>query len=216
MATRTLDFTNVKEQSQFRPTHVEEGDYTARIVGFNEQAKKDDPSVMMWVFAFKLDGKSSGTYPYYCTLNEDALWKVRNLLVAAGISVPKSRMKVDPAKLVNKTVGVSMVDDEYNGQMKSVIDAVFPADDAVEDTGNPDTDDEEEEEPEEEPVKPARRKKAKPAPEPEPEEDEDDEEDEEEEPPPPPVKKRKGKKAPPPPPEDDEDDEDLDVDDDDL
>lgn len=214
MGKRTLDFSNVKEQGDFAPRHVEEGDYTATVTKFSETTKKDDSNKTMWVFTIVLDDKPSGRYPYYCTLNEEALWKIRNLLVAGGFKVPKKRISVDPEKVVGKKIGVHMVDDEYNGQMKSVVDAVFPTSDAEENTVSDDSDDDEEED-----TPPPKKSAKKRKPEPEPEEDDEDDEDDEEEPPPPPKKSKKGKVKPAPKPDpddEDDDDDDLEVDDEDL
>src|SRR5690606_37303696 len=72
------------------------------------------------------------SYPYYCKLQENQLWKLRNLLIAAGLSVPKKKLKLDPNRVVGKTIGVTMEDDEYDGKLKSVIAAVFPAAELVE------------------------------------------------------------------------------------
>jgi hypothetical protein len=135
-------------------------------------------------------------------LAENQLWKVRNLLTASGINVPKKRLKLDPEKLVGKLIAVTMEDDEYEGKLKSVIAAVFPpaemnagAEDVDEDEED-EEDEDEEEEPEPAPVKKARKKTPPPVEdededEDEDEEDEDEDEDEEEEPPPPPKRTKK-------------------------
>ena len=117
-----IDFTNVKDSSGINPKHVEPGDYEAVVKEVTESLKDGTP---MWCFVFDVDG--GGTYPYYCKLQENQLWKVRNLLIAVGKSVPKKRVNVDPSSLVGKTVGVTLEDDEYEGKLKSVIEAVFPA-----------------------------------------------------------------------------------------
>ena len=134
---KAVDFSGVKDRGEFNPKRVAEGDYAARIVKVQDgEAKKTGD--FMYIFTIKLEKFSQHSYPYYCKLQENQLWKLRNLAVAAGINVPKRRMKFDPNKLVNKAIGVTMVDDdEYEGRIKSVIDAVFPvselADGAVDD-----------------------------------------------------------------------------------
>ena len=164
---KVVDFSNVKDQSQFNTRRVPEGDYRARIVKVEDgQSKKDD--TFQYIFTIKLLKYSSSAYPYYCKLQENQLWKLRNILVAAGMSVPKKRITLDPNKVVGKEIGVAMADDEYEGKEKSVIDAVFPVselDDSVDDQAEPEDDDEpeeaevveEEEEAEEEP-KPKKKK----------------------------------------------------------
>lgn len=204
---RVLDFTNVKERGLYNPVQQEEGDYRATITTCMEQdSSKGDA---MWVFGLKLDGSKTAVYPYYCVLNEEQLWKVRNLIEATGKKVPKKRLAFEPQSIVGKDVGISLQDDEYDGKMKSVIQNIFPASELDDDSAPADDTDDDDIEDEEV------------------EDELDDDEDEEEEEPEPPKKKKKAatpakkapvkkapakkKKAAPV-----EDDDDEDVDDDEL
>lgn len=127
---RAIDFTGVQDRSGINPKHVPEGDYLARIESVTEN--ESNAGNQQWVFTLTLvNKKGGGSYPYYCPL-EDNLWKLRNLLMATGIEVPKKKIGVDPNKFVKKQLGVTLVDDEYEGRMKSVIDNVFPAEDVEE------------------------------------------------------------------------------------
>lgn len=139
-----LDFSQVKDRGRYNPKRVKAGPYKAKVVGVvRDTSNKDDTK--MWVYEVHLLGvKRSGSYPYYCKLTENQMWKIRNLLTAAGLKVPKKKVKVDPEKVVNKTIGVEMEDDEYEGKQKSVIADVYPASD-VDDTDLPDADDDDEE-----------------------------------------------------------------------
>lgn len=184
---RTLDFSNVKESSGINPKHLEEGEYLAKVVSVSEADAKD--GTPMWLFVITPEDHRNASYPYYCKLQENQLWKVRNLFIAAGLGklvAGKKSAKVDPNKVVGKNIGILLEDDEYEGKMKSVIEAVIPVTDLEEtEADEPDLDDDDEDE-EEVPV----TKKRKPAPVVE----DDDEDDEEEEAPAP--KKRKAKPAP--------------------
>lgn len=229
----SLDFTNVKEGGTFSKKHMPAGDYLAKITKVEDASPKDtSDKTPMWLFTIQLKNTPSATYPYYCKLQENQLWKVRNLLVAAGITVPKKKVGVDPTKLVGKTVAVSLDDTEYNDKMQSEIGSVFSPNDldgdveTDDDVDEPDEDEDEDETPapkktkkapapepdeddedeDEEPAPVKTKKKAKPAPEPE-EEEEEEEEDEE---PAPPKKSKKGKPAPADEDEDEIDIEDLD------
>ena len=144
-----VDFSDVKERGAFNPKQVEEGDYAARIVKVEDAEIKggDNAGKHQYVFTIKLKKYSQYSYPYRCqTEAKDQLWKLRNIAVAAGMNVPKSRTKFDPNKLVNKEIGVTMEDgDVYNGRTKSEVQAVFPvaelADGAgVDDQGTTDDD----------------------------------------------------------------------------
>jgi hypothetical protein len=195
-----LDFTNVKEAGAFNPRRQAAGDYKAKVTAVvDAESKKTGKS--QWLFTIQVNGAS---YPYYCMLEESSLWKIRNLLIAAGVNVPKKRVKVNPNIVVGKTIGVTLEDDEYEGKLKSVIQATFPASELSEDDV-PDEDEDAEDDDEDE--APPKKAKAKPAP-----VDEDEDEDEDEEPAPPPKKATKAKT--PPPVEDDDDDlEEIDIDD---
>lgn len=124
--THEIDFSGVKDRGSFNPKQVPEGDYAAKIVKVEDGESKGDGG-FQYIFTIKLEKYSQYAYPYYCKLQENQLWKIRNLLVAAGLTVPKKKLKVDPNKAVGKMIGVTMADDEYEGKMKSVIDAIFPA-----------------------------------------------------------------------------------------
>jgi len=125
---KVLDFTNVKDGGAYQTPRVPAGDYKAKILNVADGESKAGND--QWVFGIQLEGKRA-VYPYYCQLSEKSLWKIRNLLIAAGLAVPKKRVGVDPNKVVGKTIGVSMEDDEYEGKAKSVIVAVFPADEVT-------------------------------------------------------------------------------------
>lgn len=130
---RAVDFSNVKERGDFNPHRVEAGDYAAIITKVEDSEVKsgDNKGDFMYVFTIKLQKYSQYTYPYRCKITENQLWKLRNIAVAAGLNVPKKRMKFDPNKVVGKLIGVTLEDDEYekNGKMvdKSEVSAVFPA-----------------------------------------------------------------------------------------
>lgn len=126
---QVLDFTNVKESSGINPKHRPAGDYRMKITKVTEEPTKKDPKKYQWIFVMVPADMQSAAYPYYCQLEENTLWKIRNLLIACGIDVPKKRVGVDPNKLVGRELGVTLEDDEYEGKMKSVITAVFPASD---------------------------------------------------------------------------------------
>lgn len=140
---KSVDFSSVKDRGAFNPKRVAEGDYAATITKI-EDAKVADSGDFMYVVTIKLKKFSQNSYPYRCKLDENQLWKLRNLAVAAGLNVPKKRMKFDPNKLVGKDIGVTMEDDEYKGKTKSEVNAVFPMSELAEgaDYDDSDTDDE--------------------------------------------------------------------------
>lgn len=230
---RNVDLTNVKEGGTFRPRRKPEGDYRAKIAKVDDHQPKDKDKGPGWVYTIMVEGDGRSTYPFYVNPAPKEVWKIGSICRAAGINVKNAKVRFDPNKLVGKMIGIALVDDEYEGRVKSSIDDVFPVSevganadeeaeiDEIEDDEEvevPEDDDEEEEEEPESAPKTARRTGAakagvRSARAPEPEED-DDEEDEEEPPPPPRKRTARAKKAAPPPPADDEDDDldDLDLD----
>lgn len=140
---RNIDFSKVKDAS-FRPKHVPEGQYYMQIVKVEDYESKAGND--QWLFTFKIaKGHGKGaTYPYYCSLESESAWKIRNIIEGVGATVPKKLINTDPNKLVGKFCWVEMEDDEYEGKAKSVIarvlkpdevDAAADADEADEEVG---------------------------------------------------------------------------------
>lgn len=194
---KILDMTDVKEGGQrFNTKRVPAGDYLARVTRVEDAEVKngDNKGAFQWLFTISPEKFPTGKYPYYCQLAENQLWKVRNLLIAAGLNVPKKKIKLDPEKVVGKLIAITLEDDEYDGKAKSVVAAVFPPSEmeggADDDEEDEDTDEDEDEDEEEEKPAPKKAKKAKKAPEPEEDEDDEDEDEEDE-----PAPAKKSKKA---------------------
>lgn len=222
---RTLDFSGVKDGGgSFRPRRRPEGDYYGHIVAVADHESKEGNE--SWVFTIKVDGDARASYPYYVNFEKNQLWKSRNLCIAAGIKVPSAKVKLDPNKLVGKAIGLALVDDEYEGRVKSAIDAVFPLDELSDALNTQDgksakakaksrqaeEDDDEDDEDEDDEPAPRSKAKSKKKSAPEPDDDEEDEDDEDDEPP---AKSKKASKSKAKRRADDDDDEDDDEDDDD-
>ena len=202
-----IDFSNVKERGSYQPKHVDPGDYRGKITKVADDPAKD--GTKMWTFTIESPEIPRATYPYYCKLAENQFFKLKALFEAAGTSVGKRKVKVDPNRLIGKEIGFALEDDEYEGRMKSVIVEVFPASEVGDASDSSDDDEDEDLEPDAEDEEEA-----------EPEEDDDEEEEPEEEPEPAPRRRAAAKKAPAKRPakkpavEDEEDEnlEDLDID----
>ena len=177
---QNVDFSNVKEASGFNRSRIKAGDYLAKIKGVEDAKAKD--GVHQYLFSIQIVDKPSSVFPYYCKLQENQLWKLRNLFIAAGKTVPKKKVKVDPNQIVGKLIGVTIEDDEYEGKEQSGVEGVFPASDLGDDASVPDRDEDEAEDQVDDDGddldldEPAPKAKAAP----EPEDDEEEEEAEEE------------------------------------
>lgn len=181
-----LDFTDVKDGGGFNKKRVPMGDYEARITKVVDSPTKAKDGKKggepQWLFTIELtQAYTDRKFPYYCKLEANQLWKIRNMFIAAGKAVPKRKVKINPNIVVGKLVGVTLEDDEYDGKLQSNIVQIFPASDLNEDQDglDNDTDDLDDEEDEEEPEPAPRRTAKKKAP-PAPVDDEDEDEDEEE------------------------------------
>lgn len=162
-----VDMTNVKDSSGVNPTHQPAGDYRGVIKDLQDGLSKNNNKKLDVLIA-DVD-RPSATYRYTCTFSEASLFKLRNLLVAAGMNAPKKKVKLTAAvlnKLIGREVGMSLDDDEYEGKMRSTIVGVFPADDLPED------------EPVEKAQKAAKKTQTKAAEEDDTEDDEDEDLDE--------------------------------------
>ena len=184
---QNVDFSNVKEASGFDRRRIKAGDYLAKIKGVEDAKAKD--GVHQYLFSIQIVDKPSSVFPYYCKLQENQLWKLRNLFIAAGKTVPKKKVKVDPNQIVGKLIGVTIEDDEYEGKEQSTVEGVFPASDLGDDASVPDSSDDDEvevqgsdDDDDLDLDEPAPATKSKPAPEPEEDEEEEAEEEAEEEP----------------------------------
>lgn len=198
------DFSEAAEQGEFSPRHVEEGEYLGVIRGAElGESKNGNAQIVFKIESPQIRGAS---YPLFCQLDGKASWKLRSLIEACGIKVAgKKAIAFDTDRLIGKKLGIELLDDEYQGRVKSKIQSVFPVSELGAKTEEDAADDEDDYEEEEEAPKTRARKK--PAPEPEPEEDEEDEEEEEEKPAP---KKRASRRRTQTPPAEDDDDLDLD------
>jgi hypothetical protein len=196
---RALDFSNVKDRGPVNPIHQKPGDYKGKVMSVTdiEMGETKRPG---WLFIIKIN---SGTYAYRCGFTEKELWKIRNLFVACGISVPKKRVNVNPKLVVGKFVGCSLDDHEYDDKLSSEIKATFPTSELEGDDGEP-VDDEDGEGEDEDTDSEDEEEEAS---------DDADEEDEPEEEAPAPKKKAAAKKAPEPEEDDEDDLESLDIED---
>jgi hypothetical protein len=146
---KNVDFSGVKDGGNFNKKRIPSGDYLATIVKVEDAESKSD-KVFQYLFSIKINQRPSSVFPYYCKLQENQLWKLRNIMIAAGKTVPKKRMKVDVNALVGKQIGVTIEDTDYDGKDQSEIAGVFPKAELADlDVPVDDTDDDEDEDDEE-------------------------------------------------------------------
>lgn len=162
------DFSKVEEGGgRFR---VPEGDYRFKVVAAKiDTSEKSGNTMIVWTFE-GVEGKVKGKrVKDYTTITAKSLWKLRDLLTAMGVKVPKKVVSITPSKYVGKELGLTLSDDEYEGKISSkpsdYLDIETLESGGVDDEDDEDLEDEEDEDDEDDDEE---------------EEDEDDEEDLEE------------------------------------
>lgn len=119
-----VDFTNVSEGGG--GTRVPAGDYAVKVKKVLAKESSNDKPYLNWELE-GLNGALKGKTIYHTTsLQEQALFNLRNTLMACKVDVPKSKMKIDLKKLIGLIMGITVEDDEYKGKIKSAVVDVFP------------------------------------------------------------------------------------------
>lgn len=131
----SVDFAGVEAGSRF--VRIPEGDYVFKITKI-QGGKGETSGKPYLLFSLKaIKGNKRGlnkTIAHNCTLQKQGLWNLRNLLEAAGKTIPSKAVSIDTDKLIGLEVGGTAVDAEFEGKQKSEISTFFPPSEYVEDT----------------------------------------------------------------------------------
>jgi len=100
-----------------------ENDYKGQIVKIKKirSSEKDTPglAVTIKITEGKFKGKKLTDRLW---ITPKSLWRVRSMLEALGITVPKKVVNLPIKKIIGKELGLTVIDDEpYNGRIKSKI-----------------------------------------------------------------------------------------------
>lgn len=156
-----LDFSKTEERSGWNTRHIEEGLYKMKVAGVQETEAQDGTAMLVYSLVPTDSRYKSRNFPYYCKLQQNQLWKLRDLLVAAGQTVPKKALAIDPSVVVGKSVAAEVADDSYQGQVRSQVQGTYGLDILDEDgsgggldefSGDDEDEEEYEDEPEEDDV----------------------------------------------------------------
>ena len=168
----SVDFSGVEIRRGGSSIHIPEGDYLLRAIGCERKPKKDDPSRFYLNWKCEVaEGTHKGKGPIYhiTTLDPEKLWGLRTFLVdllGGEEKVPQKAVDIPLAKIVaaKPRFGATLVDDEYDGKVKSKIAATFSYTDwkTMSATAEPESEDEDEDGEEEVRV-PTKSSKAKAA-----------------------------------------------------
>lgn len=139
-----LDFSKTEERSGWNTKHITEGLHKMKIEGVQETEAQDGTSMLIYALV-PADAKlKTRRFPYYCKIQQNQLWKLRDLLVAAGQTVPKKAMSIDPSVVVGKFIAAEVEDDNYQGNLRSTVNATYGLD-ILDENDAPESDEDDEE-----------------------------------------------------------------------
>ena len=119
-----LDFTSVEKYS-YNTRQMPAGLYEARITEVVQKSAQDGTDMLVYTLAPTHPQYRGRRFPYYCKLIGAQLWKLRDLLVAAGEDIPRRAVRVQPEKIVNRLLCIEVGDDTYGGTVRSTVDSVY-------------------------------------------------------------------------------------------
>ena len=120
-----IDFSKAEDSSNWNTRPIPAGVHEAKITVVQQTEAQDGTAMLIFGFRPTDSKLKTRHFPYYCKLQQNQLWKLRDLLIAAGQSVPKKALSIDPNVVVGKIVAIEVEDDTYNGNLKSQIQAVY-------------------------------------------------------------------------------------------
>lgn len=115
-----IDFTGVEGRKRGR--RVPEGDYLLKVTDYAKGG--DDPGWIRIEHEIK-KGPTKGEYSEMFSLSKKALFRWYNFLEAIGIKPKSGKNKIDMTKIVGKTYGATIGDNEYDNKTKSQIDEFY-------------------------------------------------------------------------------------------
>lgn len=135
-----------------------EGDYKVKFIDWKIVSKRDDPdSKGVQAFFTILEGKYKGQkISDRLWLQDNTLFRIRLFLEAMDVTVPEKKANVNFEKYVGNELGVTLVDNEYNGRTTSQVgdyidlETLAGADEEDDEDEDEEDDDEDEDEDEEE------------------------------------------------------------------
>ena len=128
-----IDFSKTEERSGWNTRQIPPGLYKATIASVKETEAQDGTAMLVYGFRPTSSRFRTRLFPFYCKLQQNQLWKLRDLLVAAGERIPKKALNIDPNKVVGREIAIEVEDDVWDGKVRSQVQAVFSAEMAEED-----------------------------------------------------------------------------------
>jgi hypothetical protein len=139
-----LDFSKVEERSGWNTRGIPEGLHKMKIEAVQITEAQDGTD--MWVYALvPADARyKTRRFPFYCKIQQNQLWKLRDLFVAAGITVPKKAVQLDPEAPIGKFVAAEVEDESGQYAGRSSVNATYGLDILDEEDSQAEDEDDEE------------------------------------------------------------------------
>lgn len=138
----TIDFSKTEERSSWNTRKMPIGLYRMRIASVQQTEAKDGTPMIVYGLQPTSQQFRTRLLPFYCKLQPNQLWKLRDILAAAGQKVPQRAIKLDPEAIVGAVISAEVEDDLYNGVERSTLTGVYSAEftaDAEDPTQGPDS-----------------------------------------------------------------------------
>lgn len=119
-----VDFSGVEESSSY---DIAPGKYKARVEDV-ELKTGDKAPYLQWNLKI-MSGTASGLHINHITsLSPNALFGLRDTLIAMGVNVPKAAVSIDPSKFIGKTFGIETFMNKKDGKEYANVKKVFALD----------------------------------------------------------------------------------------
>lgn len=141
-----LDFSKVEERAGWNTKQMPEGLYKAKIASVEETEAQDGTAMLVFALVPADDRYKARRFPHYCKLQQNQLWKLRDLFVAAGVPVPKKAVTLDPNQVVGKYIAIEIGDGTGQYADRSEVNGTYGLDVLDEDGSAGDTEPDEDEE----------------------------------------------------------------------
>ncbi|QXO13625.1 hypothetical protein SEA_MANDALORIAN_32 [Microbacterium phage Mandalorian] len=142
-----LDFSKVEERSGINTKRMPEGLHAFKIVGVEDKEAQDGTDMYVFYLVPEVEKYKTRRFPYYCKLQQNQFWKLRDLMVAAGVlDASKAKGKavnIDPNKAIGKVVAGEVEDETGQYEGRSTLANIYGLDILDEDSTGVEDDDEE-------------------------------------------------------------------------
>jgi len=139
-----LDFSKVEERSGWNTKEIPEGLHEMKVVAAEVGEAKDGTDMITYALVPTSPKYKTRRFPYYCKLQQNQLWKLRDLIVATGGTVPKKVTNIDPDLPVGKLIAAEVSDETGQYAGRSTVDGTYGIDILDDDNDGEEPDDDEE------------------------------------------------------------------------